>query len=137
MICPWRFKRVVKVAKMLALGFVFALAVLPGLTSSAAAWIEITRNASGTVTYYLDEESLRREGDKVTFWDKRVVSDDPDFKEMRGYTEMDCSKTRYRTLMITGYDNKGRSFTDQEPGQWQHIEANSAMAVFQERVCKE
>jgi hypothetical protein len=122
--------------KILTILSVIACVVLPCSASNAAEWVEVTRNASGTVIYYLDAESVRHEGDKVTFWDKRVVSDDPDFKELRGQTEMNCRETRYRTLRITGYDRKGSSFTDQEPGQWQHIDANSAMAVFQSRLCQ-
>ena len=123
------------VAKLLTM-VVMAFTVLPGSKAKAAEWVEITRNASGTVVYYLDEESIHHEGDKVTFWDKRVVSDDPDFKEIRGHNEIDCRGARYRTVRITGYDKEGRGFTDQEPGQWQPIDANSALAVFQSRLCQ-
>jgi hypothetical protein len=122
--------------KILAVLSVITGVVLPGSLLKAAEWMEVTRNAPGTVIYYLDAESVHQEGDKVTFWDKRVVSDDPDFKELRGYIEMDCREIRYRTLRIRGFDRKGSSFTDQEPGQWQHIDANAAMAVFQSRLCQ-
>jgi hypothetical protein len=125
-----------RAVKLLAMVAVTAFTILPGSKANAAEWVEITRNAPGTVVYYLDEESIRREGDKITFWDKRVVSDDPDFKEIRGHNEIDCGATSYRTLRITGFDRKGSSFTDQEPGQWQHIDGNSAMAVFQSRLCR-
>ncbi|HAM50761.1 MAG TPA: hypothetical protein DCP92_08735 [Nitrospiraceae bacterium] len=114
-----------------------AFMVLLGSKLEAAEWLEITRNASGTAIYYLDDESVHHEGNKVLFWDKRKVSDDPDFNEISGYTEMDCKEFNYRTLQIIGYDKNGKSFTDHDAGQWQHIDANTAMAVFYGYVCKE
>jgi hypothetical protein len=120
---------------MIVLGM--AIMVLLASKTEAAEWLEVTRNSSGTVIYYLDDESIHHEGDKVLFWDKRNVSDDPDFMEIRGYTEMDCKNINYRTLQIIGYDKNGKSFTDHNAGQWQHIDANTAMAVYYRYVCKE
>jgi len=107
------------------------------LMAETADWIVLTKNASGTAIYYVDAESIHYEGDRVTFWDKREVSDDPNFKELRGYNEVDCKEERYRTLMITGYDKNGKSYTTGADGQWQHIEANTAMVAFYRFVCKE
>ena len=107
------------------------------LMAETADWIEVTKNASGTAIYSIDATSIHYDGDRVTFWDKRELSDDPLFKEMRGYNEVDCKEERYRTLRITGYDKNGKSDTDSDEGQWQHIEPNTAMIAFYRFVCKE
>jgi len=106
------------------------------LMAETADWIELTKNASGTVIYYVDAESIHYEGDRVTFWDKREVSDDPNFKEMRGFNEVDCKEVRYRTLWITGYDKNGKSHTDSTEMQWQNIEPDTAMSAFYPFVCE-
>lgn len=115
-----------------------ALIIFPlELMAETADWIEVTKNASGTAIYSIDAASIHYDGDRVTFWDKRELSDDPIFKEMRGYNEVDCKEERYRTLRITGYDKNGKSDTDSDEGQWQHIEPNTAMIAFYRFVCKE
>lgn len=118
---------------LLLLALIFPLEVM----AETAHWIMLTKNASGSVMYYIDAESIHYEGDRVTFWDKREVSDDPNFKEMRGLNEVDCTEERYRTLRIVGYDKNGKSYTDSGDGQWQHIEADTAMVAFYRFVCKE
>ncbi|MGD0884731.1 MAG: surface-adhesin E family protein [Thermodesulfovibrionales bacterium] len=107
------------------------------LTAATADWIELTKDASGTAIYYIDGNSIHYEGYRVTFWDERKVSDDPKFKEMMGYNEVDCKNVMYRTLWITGFDKDGKSYNDSNEGQWQHIEPNTAMVAFYRFVCKE
>ncbi len=85
--------------------------------------------------YYIDRETIHYEDDRVTFLDKRVVSDDPDFKEIRGYNEVNCKENKYRTLQIIGYDKNGKSSTYKDLGQWQHIDATTAMAVYYGYLC--
>jgi len=116
--------------------FVLTLFFPLELLAEAPAWIMLTKNASETVIFYIDAESIHYEGDRVTFWDKREVSDDPTFNEMRGYNEVDCKEEKYRTLRITGYDKNGKSYTDSADGHWQHIEADTAMVAFYHYVCK-
>ncbi len=115
----------------------FSVILLPCLKAEAAEWVEITRNASGTATYFIDEESIHSDGDRVSFWDKREVTDDPAFREIRGFNEINCKDLTYRTLRITGYDKTGRSISDNESGEWKHIDVTTAMAVFFKHVCRE
>ncbi len=122
--------------KLLTLILTISLVVIFCAQSEAADWIWLTRNLSGTVIYYVDNEGTHYEDDRVTFWDKRVVSDDPDYKEIRGYNEVNCKENTYRTLQIIGYDKSGKSSAYQDSGQWQHIDATSAIAVYYGYLCK-
>jgi hypothetical protein len=65
--------------KLSTLILAIALLLIFCSQSRALDWIWLSRNASGTVIYYIDVESIHSEGDRVTFWDKRAVSNDPDF----------------------------------------------------------
>ncbi|MCL5022130.1 MAG: hypothetical protein M1497_01970 [Nitrospirae bacterium] len=114
-----------------------ALVCIVSTEPEAADWVELTRNAPGTVIYYLDLESIHFEGDRATFWDRRVLSDDPDYREMRGYNEVDCSGKKYRTLRITGYDKNGKSSSEEDAGEWRQIAPDTAMSVLYRYVCKE
>jgi hypothetical protein len=115
-----------------------ALIIFPlELMAETADWIEVTKNAPGTAIYSIDVASIHYDGDRVTFWDKRELSDDPSFKELRGYNEVDCKEERYRTFRITGYDKNGKSDTNSDEGQWQHIEPSTAMVAFYRYVCNE
>ncbi len=116
--------------KLLTLILAISLAVIFCSQAEASDWIWLTRNLSETVIYYIDNESIHYEDDRVTFWDKRVVSDDPDFKEIRGYNEVNCKENTYRTLQIIGHGRDGKSSTYQDSGQWQHIDATTAMSVY-------
>ncbi len=122
--------------KLLAFLLAMSLVVIFCSESGASDWIWLTRNLSGSVIYYIDSESIHYEDDRVTFWDKRVVSDDPDFKEIRGYNEVNCKENTYRTLQIIGYYKSGKSSTNKDSGQWQHIDATTAMAVYHGYLCK-
>ncbi len=122
--------------KPLTLILAIPLVVIFSSRSGASDWIWLTRNLSGTVIYYIDNESIHYEDDRVMFWDKRVVSDDPDFKEIRGYNEVNCKENTYRTLQIIGYDKNGKSSTYQDSVQWQHINATTATAVYYGYLCR-
>lgn len=122
--------------KLLTLILAISLVVIFRSQSGASDWIWLARNLAGTVIYYVDRETIHYEDDRVMFWDKRVVSDDPDFKEIRGYNEVNCKENKYRTLQILGYDKNGKSSTYKDSGQWQHIDATTAMAVYYGYLCR-
>ena len=104
--------------------------------SGAEDLVELTRNASWTVTYYIDKDSIHSAGNKITFWDKREVSDDPDFTEIRGYLEVDCVENNYRTIQIIGYGKNGDSSKYEDAGQCQKIDVTSAISVYHGYLCK-
>lgn len=122
--------------KLLTLILAISLVVIFRSQSGASDWIWLARNLAGTVIYYVDRETIHYEDDRVMFWDKRVVSDDPDFKEIRGYNEVNCKENKYRTLQILGYDKNGKSSTYKDSGQWQHIDATTSMAVYYGYLCR-
>lgn len=94
--------------KLWALAFSLCIVTMP---TYAASWVLVDRSAGG-VTYFIDESSLQKDGDSVTFWvrsnyKERVMGD----LSVKSQETINCRRreiiARY-AMFYDDTDNRGR-----------------------------
>lgn len=73
----------------------------------AADWVLVSSH--DTAERYVDRASIKQVGPYKRAWDKIVIHNDPEYKEMVSLTEYDCSGGRKRDIQMTSYLTNGES----------------------------
>ncbi|PIT16952.1 surface-adhesin E family protein [Snodgrassella alvi] len=110
-------------------------------------WIELGVSASGNVQHALDSNSIRRQGNLVTFRDRKIVidpkqqyySNTPAYKTALSTTQIDCSRKLFRVLDVELLDAHGELIRQDHFGETDlrpmGITSGSASEQQYQRVC--
>ncbi|WMY92274.1 surface-adhesin E family protein [Snodgrassella communis] len=94
---------------------ILAACTTTSVPKASGSWIELGISASGNVQYALDSGSIRRQGNLVTFRDRKIVIDPkqqhynntPAYKVALSTTQIDCSRKLFRILDVELLDIHG------------------------------
>jgi hypothetical protein len=115
--------------------------------AASGSWIELGVSASGNVQYALDNSSIRRQGNLVTFRDRKTVIDPkqqhyrntPVYKTALSTTQIDCSRKLFRVLDVELLDAHGELIRQDHFGETDlrpmGITNGSASEQQYQRVC--
>ena len=85
-------------------------------------WSRLGETGNGNIRAYIDKDSIVRNGDVVTFRDRKVVvkpseeryANTPPYKTAIGTWEMNCRAKTYRLTQLLLVDKEGKPLTDQK-----------------------
>jgi len=85
-------------------------------------WSRLGETGNGNIRAYIDKDSIVRNGDMVTFRDRKVVvkpseeryTNTPPYKTAIGTWEMNCRTKTYRLTQLLLVDKEGKPLTDQK-----------------------
>jgi len=124
---------------------ILALVSLLCFSSPALAenWVAISRNPDNLpdARYAVDQDSLKKNGDIVSFWDAAFEpgADGKQVKELAVHTAMNCKKRVYRQRTFINYDVNGNIFSQTNPGDkapWQTVTKGTLIDSIRDFVCK-
>jgi hypothetical protein len=112
-----------------------------------ANWELVAENNNGD-TFFVDFQTLLKQGSRVKFWRLLNYSKPTDMSglnvlSLRGRIEIDCNEQTSRILTATAHSQnyaKGSELwalsSDELDGKWTHTVPNSTMWIILQRVCK-
>jgi hypothetical protein len=112
-----------------------------------ANWELVAENNSGD-TFFVDFQTLLKQGSSVKFWRLLNYSKPADMSglkvlSLRGRIEIDCKEQTSRILTATAHSEKYASgsvlwtlSSDEIDNRWTHTVPNSTMWTILQRVCK-
>jgi hypothetical protein len=107
---------------------------------SYAKWTKVGEGVSGT-TYYVDFESMKKNGGYVTYWVLRNYLKPDKFGMLSGktYYQGDCKLFRYKSLSGSFHKEpmgRGTSSIEDPPKKgWKYPSPNSSMEIILKKVC--
>lgn len=110
-----------------------------------ANWELVSENENGQ-TFFVDFQTLRKEGNRVKFWRLLNYSKPLNIKglnilSIRSRTEVDCKEETSRILTLTAHSQQYASgselWTEDEPdNKWIYAVPNSSFWTIFQQVCK-
>ena len=104
-----------------------------------AEWVFLGTNTDNS-NFYIDPQTIEKEGNKVRFWEKvNLGKADDDVKSIRGYREIDCKKKTYTVLSATFFsesDFQGNMELMNIDSKIIYIAPNTADEEVMNYVCK-
>lgn len=99
----------------MAISTILAACTTTNVPKASGSWIELGVSASGNIQYALDSGSIKRQGNMVTFRDRKTVidpkqqyySNTPAYKTALSTTQIDCSRKLFRVLDVELLDAHG------------------------------
>ena len=123
----------------------YLLALLMLITSPAwAGWELVAKNADG-VQFFIDFQTIRKEGKRVKVWQltnlsSPIVSKGIEIFSLRARYEFDCNKEQIRMLTITAFSDihaEGKVLKNQEGDlNWDDIAPETVTWAVLQSVCK-
>lgn len=94
---------------------ILAACTTTSVPKASGSWIELGVSASGNIQYALDSGSIRRQGNMVTFRDRKTVidpkqqyySNTPAYKTALSTTQINCGRKMFRVLDVELLDAHG------------------------------
>ena len=112
-----------------------------------ANWELVSENQNGQ-TFFVDFQTLRKDGNRVKFWRLLNYPKPLDIKglnilSLRSRTEVDCKEETSRILTLTAHSQQYASGSelwtetpDELDNKWTYTVPNSTMWIILQKVCK-
>ena len=113
-------------------------------SESTVKWKKISESKDGTITAYVDAQSMKKKHDRVFFTQLDSLKKAIEIEERSAYSaiqklEGNCAKKEMRFLMSVYYSEdmaKGNIIlTDDSVSDWDYFDSNSVLGIVLEHVC--
>ena len=119
---------------------IFLFSILISFTSYGEKWFDVSSDSDGT-TYYLDGDSVKKNGGYVYHWEMEdlLKPDNYGIMSVRRYTQSDCEVNRYKYLSLYVFKQpmgRGNSQTIPLPNsEWKYPPSGSVGGLILGAVC--
>lgn len=119
-----------------------ALLMLISAPAWSGEWEKVAKSAANGDVYYIDDETIKKDGSYRRFWLLVDLNTKGQFKELSAKirVEVDCKEERSRFLALLLHSgNMGTGQVVQsvdEPGNWKYIPPKSNDSAVMLYVCK-